>query len=179
MRPINEAVQDMVGEKARKRQQMGVIFHLLSTGRPMMDYSAIRPMLQFLGVPKLAKRHWSDGVGWMLAECMFRQVEAKTLETVRSSRFISLSCDEVTSIDNGSWISIHCYVVQNWSRVPILISLERVQDQATSANLLQVILNAVRHKGGVYGGSLVHKLMSFGVGKFAILQLNCSPITVD
>jgi hypothetical protein len=158
MRPINEAVQDMVGEKARKRQQMGVIFHLLSTGRPMMDYSAIRPMLQFLGVPKLAKRHWSDGVGWMLAECMFRQVEAKTLETVRSSRFISLSCDEVTSIDNGSWISIHCYVVQN---------------------LLQVILNAVRHKGGVYGGSLVHKLMSFGVGKFAILQLNCSPVTVD
>jgi hypothetical protein len=169
MRPINEAVQDMVGEKARKRQQMGVIFHLLSTGRPMMDYSAIRPMLQFLGVPKLAKRHWNDGAGWMLAECIFRQVEAKTLETVRSSRFISLSCDEVTSIDNGSWISIHCYVVQNWSRVPILISLERVQDQATSANLLQVILNAVRHKGGVYGGSLVHKLMSFGVGKFAIL----------
>jgi hypothetical protein len=57
VRPIDEAVQDIVGEKARKRQQMGVIFHLLSTGRPMVDYSGIRPMLQFLGVPKLAKRH--------------------------------------------------------------------------------------------------------------------------
>jgi hypothetical protein len=126
VRPIDEAIQDIVGEKARKQQQMGIIFHLLSTGRPMVDFSSIRPMLQFLAVPKLAKRHWSDGAGWVLAECIFRQVEAKALEMVRSARFISLSCDEVTSIDNGSWISIHCYVVQNWSRVPILISLQHV-----------------------------------------------------
>jgi hypothetical protein len=101
----------------------------------------------------------------MLVECMFWQVEAKALETVRSIRFISFSCNEVTSIDNGSWISIHCYVVQNWSRVPILISLERVQDQATSSKLLRLILSAMKHKGGVHGDSLVHKLMSFGVGK--------------
>ena len=68
-------------------------------------------MLQFLGVPKLAKQHWNDGASWMLAKCMFHQVEAKALEIVHAIRFISLSCDEVTSIDNGSWISIHCYVV--------------------------------------------------------------------
>jgi hypothetical protein len=176
VRPIDEAVQDIVGEKTRKQQQMGVIFHLLSTGRPMVDYSGIRPMLQFLGVPKLTKRHWSDGAGWMLADCMFRQVEAKALETVRASRFISLSCDEVTSIDNGSWISIHCYVVQNWSRVPILISLERVQDQATSTNLLNLILSAVKHKGGVYGGDLVQKFMSFGVGKIRNPQDQIQPL---
>jgi hypothetical protein len=101
----------------------------------------------------------------VLAECKFRQVEAKALETVRSARFISLSCDEVTSTDNGSWISIHCYVVQNWSTVPILINLERVQEQATSANLLHIILSAVKLKGGVHGDNLVQKLMSFEVGK--------------
>jgi hypothetical protein len=113
MRPIQEAIQDVVGERARKRQQMGVIFHLLSSGRPMVDYGTSRSMLQFLGVPKLAKRHWNDVAGWILAECMFRQVEAKSLEMVKSARFISISCNEVTSIDNGSWISIHAYVVQN------------------------------------------------------------------
>jgi hypothetical protein len=164
VRPIDEAIQDIVGEKAQKQQQMGMIFHLLSTGRPMVDFFGIRPMLQFLRVPKLAKRHWNDGIGWMLAKYMFRQVEAKGLETVRSARFILFSCNEVTSIDNESWISIHCYVVQNWSRVPILISLERVQDQATSSNLLHFILSAVKRKGGVHGDSLVHKLMSFEVG---------------
>jgi hypothetical protein len=36
--PIDEAIQDIVRE-------MGVIFHLLSTGRPMVDFSGIRPML--------------------------------------------------------------------------------------------------------------------------------------
>jgi hypothetical protein len=87
------------------------------------------------------------------------------LETIKFAKFISLSCDEVTSIDNGLWISIHCYVVQNWNRVPILISLECVQDQAASANLLHLIMSTVKHKGGVYGGNLVHKLMSFRVGK--------------
>jgi hypothetical protein len=74
VRPIDEAIQDIAGEKARKWQQMGMIFHLLTTCRPMVDFSAIRPMLQFLGVPKLAKRHWSDGAGWVLAECMFRHI---------------------------------------------------------------------------------------------------------
>jgi hypothetical protein len=102
-----------VGERTRKRQQMGVIFHLLSSGRPIVDYETNRSMLQFLGVPKIVKRHWSDVAGWILAECMFRQVEAKSLEIVKCARFISTSCNEVTSIDNGSWISIHAYVVQN------------------------------------------------------------------
>jgi hypothetical protein len=154
-----------VGERTRKRQQMGVIFHLLSSGRPIVDYETNRSMLQFLGVPKLAKRHWNDVAGWILAECMFRQVEAKSLEMVKSARFISISCNEVTSIDNGSWISIHAYVVQNWSRIPILITLEHIQDQATSVNLLQIILKAVKDKGGVHDNGLVEKLMSFGVGK--------------
>jgi hypothetical protein len=112
----------------------------------------------------------------MLAEYMFRQVEAKAVETVKSSRFISLSSDEVTSIDNGSWISIHCYIVQNWSRVPILISLKRVQGQATSANLLHLILSTVKHKGGVYGDDLVHKLMSFGVGKIRRHGVQVQPL---
>jgi hypothetical protein len=33
---------------------------------------------------------------------MYRQVEAKALDTVSSANFFSVSCDEVTSIDNDS-----------------------------------------------------------------------------
>jgi hypothetical protein len=157
---------EVAGERARKRQQMGIIFHLLTTGRPMVDYTAMRPLLQFISVPKLSKWHWSDSAGWMLAECMIRQIEAKALDTVSSARFFLVSCNEVTSIDNGSWISIHYYVVQNWNRVPILIMLEQVKEQTTSTNFLEIILKAVKDKGGVGDGSLVHKLMSFSVGKF-------------
>ena len=45
VRWINEGVLDVVGEKARKKQQMEVIFHLLSTRQPMLDYSGIRLLL--------------------------------------------------------------------------------------------------------------------------------------
>jgi hypothetical protein len=102
LRPIDEAMQEVARERARKRQQIGIIFHLLTIGRSMVDFTALRPVLQFLSTPKLAKQHWSDSAGWMLAECMFRQVEAKALDIVNSARFFSISYDEVTCIDNGS-----------------------------------------------------------------------------
>jgi hypothetical protein len=70
-RPIDEAVQVVSGERARKRLQMGVIFHLLKQGCPMLEYATNQPLLQFLNVPKLARRHWSDGAGWVLVECLF------------------------------------------------------------------------------------------------------------
>jgi hypothetical protein len=39
---------------------------------PMVEYEAIRSLLQFLETPKLAKNHWSDNMGWQLAEHMER-----------------------------------------------------------------------------------------------------------
>jgi hypothetical protein len=43
---------------------------------------------------------------------------------VQQARFILINCDEVTTLDNQSWISIHVYIVENWCRVPILLNLE-------------------------------------------------------
>jgi hypothetical protein len=62
-RPIEEAARDVSGEKARKRQQMGTILHLLQQRRPMVDFSNSPTLFQFFGVPKLSRRHWSEGAG--------------------------------------------------------------------------------------------------------------------
>ena len=61
--------------------------------------------------------------------------------------------------------STACYVVQNWTKVPILLSLKRVHQQAILANLFQLILSPIKHKDDIYGSSLVQKLMNFGVDK--------------
>ena len=66
------------GEHARKRLQFATILHLLQEGRSMLAYAALQPLLVFLDVPKLSKRHWSDSAGWELAECLYRQVQRKT-----------------------------------------------------------------------------------------------------
>jgi hypothetical protein len=42
------------------------------------------------------------------------------------SNVLSISTDEVTTINNQSWISIHYYVVEGWRWVPILLTLEQL-----------------------------------------------------
>jgi hypothetical protein len=49
-----------------------VHFHTLTTGRPMLEFENLKPLLVFLGCPKLARTHWSDNGGWGMAEHMDR-----------------------------------------------------------------------------------------------------------
>ncbi len=55
---------------------------------------------------------------------MHIQVQMAIVKAIKIVRFIAISCDEVTMIDNGSWICIHAYVVQSWVRIPILLQVE-------------------------------------------------------
>jgi hypothetical protein len=48
-------------------------------------------------------------------------------------------CDEVITMDKGSWISILAYVMQHWVKVPMLISLQRVVD-GTKINNLNIVI---------------------------------------
>jgi hypothetical protein len=50
-----------------------------------------------------------------------------------------LNYDEVSTIDNKSWMSIHYYVVHNWVRIPILIFLGTVVAGLGSDNLIKVM----------------------------------------
>jgi hypothetical protein len=49
--------------------------------------------------------------------------------------FIAISANEVTSINNTQWCSIHLYVVQNWTKILILFCLDQVDVYATSNNI--------------------------------------------
>jgi hypothetical protein len=63
--------------------------------------------------------------------------------------YVVLSCDEVFIVDNQFWLSIHCYVVQNWVRILILTSLDRVFESSSSDNLTKVIMEALTIGGGL------------------------------
>jgi len=53
--------------------------------------------------------------------------------------YVALMCDEVNTMDKGSWISILAYVMQHWVKVPMLISLQRVVD-GTKINNLNIVI---------------------------------------
>jgi hypothetical protein len=81
-----------------------------------------------------------------------------------------MSCDEVTTIDNGSWICIHAYVVQSLVKVPIFLQIERIVDGSSSNNLTKVIIIALMGCGGLTRKDVSKKLLCFGVDGAFVFQ---------
>jgi hypothetical protein len=47
---------------------------------------------------------------------------------------------EVITIDNQSWVSIHCYVVKDWCHLPVFFSLEQDTKGGNFDNLTMGVL---------------------------------------
>jgi hypothetical protein len=47
------------------------------------------------------------------------QVQDAIVKAIQYVRFIAFSCDGVTTINNGSWICVHAYMIDFWIRVLI------------------------------------------------------------
>jgi len=124
---VHQLVQNESGEQACKRVQFATIFHVLSNGRPMTEYESLQSLLNFFNVSHMPKKHWTDNSGWQMAEVMHAQVNANMKEVIKNANYLAVTCDEVTSIDNTSWICIHIYTQQVWTRTPMLLSLQHVQ----------------------------------------------------
>ena len=75
---------------------------------------------------------------------MFVQVQAAIVRKVSVVDCEAISANETNTIDNGSWISIHAYVVKNWVRLPFLISLQRIKEGVGADNLTSLIVNALQ-----------------------------------
>jgi hypothetical protein len=43
--------------------------------------------------------------------------------TIQKTQFILVSCDEVTTFHNQTWLFMHVYMVEQWKKVPILLNL--------------------------------------------------------
>ena len=84
-----------------------------------------------------------------MAETIERVVLKRTKEVMQVANSFSLSCDEVTSVDCESWISVHGYIVIDWKRTLVLLTLERVIEGGTTYNLTAVIVNVARAYGGL------------------------------
>jgi hypothetical protein len=109
----------------------------------MEKYEKKKSLYSFLGVPKNLKMHWFDSCSWVMVEFIYAQMINKILGIVSVFNYVALTCDEVSTIDIGSWISIHVYVMQNWVRLPMMISLQKVVDGPRVDNLTIVIMEAL------------------------------------
>jgi len=73
-----------------------------------------------------------------------------------------VSANEITTIDNTSWIFIHLYVVQGWKQILLLVCVEKVGMQGIAKNIFHLMLIATVTFGGLSVKDLGEKLISMG-----------------
>jgi hypothetical protein len=64
-----------------------------------------------LKVPNNLSMHWFNSASWTFVEFMYQQVQKTIIQTKQFAQFLTCSCDEVTTINNGSWILVHADVI--------------------------------------------------------------------
>jgi len=84
-----------------------------------------------------------------MVEFMYQVVMRATRVGIQATHYIALSYDEVSTLDNQSWLFVHYYVVQNWVRILIIIFLDRMVVDLGNDNLTKVIMETF-----MMGGSL-------------------------
>lgn len=94
---------------------------------------------------------------------MLQFVLDRTWDLIQKARYISISCDEVTTSNQQSWVSFHCYVMQEWGRTPLLFILKQLVEGTTSDNLKAMILLALEEQGGLSLEEIGKKLICFRV----------------
>jgi hypothetical protein len=84
-----------------------------------------------------------------MTKFVHQKVMKTTMVKMGATCYVAFSCDEVFTMDNQSWLSIHYYVIQNWVRILILISLDWMVDIIRIDKLTKVIIEALIIGGGL------------------------------
>ena len=155
---------------SKKKCQFVVILNMLLIGRPMTDYPSYRDVLSFLECPLIPFKHWSISTGWEIAECLHAVVQNCVKLALQECQFFSLTCDEVTTVDYHTWILVHVYVIKNYVRVPLLLTLEQVTGGTGLDNLTRVLLDVLWEVGGLTREQIREKLLCFSADGAAIFH---------
>lgn len=167
----NQVFHAVTLEQKRKLVQFIVIFTLLSLGRPMSDFESMRLMLEKLRFQDSPKTHWSPTSGWEMVENLFHIVQLQTRVAACEARFLSLFADEVTTIDNSPWFSIHLYVVRDWERILVLLSLQKLKDGVGVENVIAIVMDALTGDAGNLGwNEVAKKVVCFGADGALVFQ---------
>jgi hypothetical protein len=86
-------------------------------------------------VKNVGRRHWINSSGWGMVKVMHNVLLDAMKVAFTSITFISIFKDEMVTIDNVQWLSIHLYVVQALKRIPILLCVEIIVVFTTSDNI--------------------------------------------
>ena len=82
-----------------------------------------------------------------------------------------MTCDESTAVDNTSWLCLHVYVMQNWNRKLLLLTLQKLDSNGYIADLLLAVITCIlAHHGKTEPHEIAAKLICFGADGISSFQ---------
>jgi hypothetical protein len=84
---------------------------------------------------------------------------------VWDANYFTVIANEVTTIDNGSWVSITIYYVSEFSRESFNVKLEHVEEGGSSNNIIKIIMKAVSELTSMSKRDVAQRMLAFGAGK--------------
>ncbi len=105
-----------------------------------------------------------------MAEYVDLEVRKMSKVVILNAKFIFLTCDEVTSMDNASWASVHNYVVQDWCWIPLLLNVQRMFSRFKASSLTLLIMNSSMTQSDLKEEEFVARLVCVGVNGVTTLQ---------
>jgi hypothetical protein len=128
-------------------------------GLRSLNVHTIKPLFHFLGVPLLANKRWSN-IEWVvygIFHVYSNEIQNK-INVSSSFQYLTLTCDKVTTIGIQSWVSIHAYIVKDWTWSSILISFNRVTKGKNANNLTKVTMDVLKYEGSVSKSEIAFKI---------------------
>ena len=84
-------------------------------------------------------------------------------DLISKASYIVVACKKSTDVDNNSWLCLHVYVMENWARKPLLLTLQKLDSNGYTSDLfLGVIIGILSHHGKMEANQIVAKLICFG-----------------
>ena len=153
-----------------KTLQLSTVFYILSNGRPMIDYPKMSEYVSFINAPNYSSSHWSMTSGWEWAQYLAQVEKEDMKEKIASATFLSLSLDEVTAIDNTSWICMSIYMVNDHIRHSYLLGIHKMSNSSIAENIYELVIKSLKEIGGMDGLMITKKLVCVGADGAAVMQ---------
>jgi hypothetical protein len=137
---VQRVMHGVTKERKRKVLQIKSFFHVMSLGWPMVDFTAMQVLLLQVDVADIPKKHWGESSRWDFAQAMAKVCSDRLKASIAKSTFISMNVDEVTTLDNLQWLSIHVYYNMNSNCESHMLFVCRVDCEANASNLTNMIV---------------------------------------
>ena len=91
-------------------------------------------------------------------------------EKIANATFFSLSLDEVTAIDNTSWIYMNIYMVNDHNKHSYLLGIHTMTKRSTTENIYELVIDSLKEIGGMDDLMTAKRLVCVGADGASIMQ---------